>query len=93
MTNKEKKEFTENISHNIKVIRDYLGHTQGSFSDLLGIKRSSIGAYEEGRAFPPINVLMKISDLCDYHIEDICHHKLEKVLRMSNRSFEKTLEL
>ena len=38
------------ISNNIKVLRKKAGFTQEQLSAKIGIKRSVLGAYEEGRA-------------------------------------------
>jgi transcriptional regulator with XRE-family HTH domain len=47
---------------NLKYLRKQRGFTQEEFAVELGIKRSLLGAYEEERAEPRIEVLEKISD-------------------------------
>ena len=47
----------------IKGIRKNLGLTQQQFAGELGIKRSLIGAYEEGRAEPRLELLYRIAEL------------------------------
>ena len=47
------------IGNNIKILRKKAGFTQGALAEQMGIKRSLIGAYEEGRAEPRINNLVK----------------------------------
>ena len=42
----------EIIGHNIKYLRKEKGFTQQELADRLGIRRASIGAYEECRATP-----------------------------------------
>ena len=42
-----------NLNENIRVLRKKLSLTQDQFAQQLGIKRSLIGAYEEGRAEGP----------------------------------------
>lgn len=43
-----------------------MGKTQKDFAELLGIKRSALGSYEEGRATPKTDVMQKLANL--YHI-------------------------
>lgn len=47
---------------NLKILRKELNLTQRELAENLGIKRSSIGAWEEGRAYPPIPILIKLSE-------------------------------
>lgn len=49
------------INANIKFIRKQKGLTQQGFADAIGIKRSSLGAYEEGRAKPNYATIQTIS--------------------------------
>jgi len=51
------------ISENIRFLRKKLGLTQEQFSERIGIKRSLLGAYEEGRADPRLNTLITIAQL------------------------------
>ncbi|MEO6837513.1 MAG: helix-turn-helix transcriptional regulator, partial [Ginsengibacter sp.] len=48
---------------NLKYLRGLRGWTQEEFATKLGIKRSLIGAYEEERADPRIDVLEIISEI------------------------------
>ena len=45
---------------NLKYLRKLRGWTQEEFANKLGIKRSLVGAYEEERADPRIDVLEKL---------------------------------
>lgn len=51
------------ISDNIKYLRKRMGLTQEQFAEAIGIKRSLIGAYEEARADPRINNLIKMAEI------------------------------
>ncbi len=51
------------ISENIRFLRKKLGLTQEQFSERIGIKRSLLGAYEEGRADPRLNILTTIAQM------------------------------
>ena len=47
------------ISDNIKYLRKKQGFTQQQFADVMQIKRSLVGAYEEERAEPKYDLLQK----------------------------------
>ena len=49
---------------------------QTEFAELFDLKRSSIGAYEEGRAEPRLEALIKISDYFELTIDDIVKGEL-----------------
>lgn len=51
------------INTNLKFLRKQLGLTQSQLAEKLNIKRSLIGAYEEGRAEPKLSTLVNISKL------------------------------
>lgn len=59
------------LSENIKALRKSLGLTQDQFANELGVKRSLIGAYEEGRAEPRLELLCKMADLGSMPIEEL----------------------
>ncbi|WP_257668175.1 LexA family transcriptional regulator [Parapedobacter tibetensis] len=50
-----------NIANNLKYLRKKKGLTQQQFADEIGIKRASVGAYEEDRAEPKYELLKKIA--------------------------------
>ncbi|MBL7863884.1 MAG: helix-turn-helix domain-containing protein [Cyclobacteriaceae bacterium] len=49
------------INENIRFLRKQLGLTQDQFAQQLAIKRSLVGAYEEGRAEPRLELLQKMA--------------------------------
>ncbi|MEQ8358115.1 MAG: LexA family transcriptional regulator [Cytophagales bacterium] len=65
------------IAKNIKALRKQHNLTQDQFAQKLGIKRSSIGAYEEGRAEPPISNLSNIARSFDVSIDRLVYEDLE----------------
>ncbi len=67
-----------NSSKNIKFLRKQAGFTQETFAEALGIKRSLVGAYEEGRAKPNFEYLMAMSKLFKKTAEEIMVEDLEK---------------
>ncbi len=59
------------LSDNIKYLRKGRGLTQEQFAEKLGIKRSLVGAYEEGRAEPGLQNLQKMSALFEVSIDNL----------------------
>jgi transcriptional regulator with XRE-family HTH domain len=57
------------IAENLKFIRKANGWTQGELAKQLGVKRSLIGAYEEGRADPRISFLMHLCKRFGYSMD------------------------
>ena len=67
------------ISENIKYLRKRLGDTQGEFADKIGIKRSLVGAYEEGRADPRISNLIKMAEIFDVSVDLMINTDITKM--------------
>lgn len=59
------------VSDNIKFLRKKFGYTQETFAEAIGIKRSLVGAYEEGRADPRLNNLLRMSDVFNVSVDTI----------------------
>jgi len=57
------------IAENLKFIRKQKGWTQDQLAHQLGVKRSLIGAYEEGRADPRISFLMHLCQKFGYSLD------------------------
>lgn len=74
------------IQENIRFLRKTKTWTQGMLAERLGIKRSLIGAYEEGRATPKLIVIQQLSLLFNISIDRLLTVKLseEKVLPASD---------
>jgi transcriptional regulator with XRE-family HTH domain len=64
------------LSKNIRKLRAFKNLNQTEFAELLGIKRSSIGAYEEGRAEPKLEIILKISSLFKISINELITKEL-----------------
>jgi transcriptional regulator with XRE-family HTH domain len=60
---------TVKINENIRFLRKQLGLTQDQFAQQLDIKRSLVGAYEEGRAEPRLELLQKMAFLGGYSVD------------------------
>lgn len=59
------------LNKNIKFLRKQKDYTQQQFADLLKIKRSSLGAYEEGRAKPNLDVQKDIAKLFGISLDQL----------------------
>lgn len=57
------------FSKNLVRIRNYFEWTQDVAAQKIGVKRSTLGAYEEGRAEPCIEIILAIC--AAYHIKDL----------------------
>lgn len=59
------------LNENIRILRRRLSLTQDQFAQKLGIKRSLIGAYEEGRAEPRLELLQKMAELFSMSVDQL----------------------
>jgi transcriptional regulator with XRE-family HTH domain len=64
------------INENIRFIRKQLGLTQDQFAQKLNIKRSLVGAYEEGRAEPRLDLLQTMAALIGSSVDKIIGQNL-----------------
>ncbi len=64
---------------NLKYLRKLRGWTQEEFAAKLGIKRSLIGAYEEERADPRLDVLQTLSEMFKVSLDDLLLHDLSAI--------------
>jgi transcriptional regulator with XRE-family HTH domain len=70
------------VNRNIKHLRKSMRLTQEKFAVLVGIKRASVGSYEEDRAIPPSDILGKIADACKITVDELLYSKLERQERI-----------
>jgi len=63
-------------NQNLKYLRKLRGWTQEEFANKLGIKRSLLGAYEEERAEPRIEVLGVVCDIFKLTLDEILRKDL-----------------
>ena len=59
------------LSKNIRKLRSFKNLNQTEFAKLFDIKRASIGAYEEGRAEPKLDTLLKITSFFKLTLDDL----------------------
>lgn len=81
----------EFIHSNLKFLRKKAGFTQEEMAEKLNIKRSLLGAYEEGRAKPNYEVLMLITKLFSVSVENLITHNLETF--KNNKAIETKLKV
>lgn len=51
------------LNKRFKEIRKELGYTQTEYANIFGIKRCTVGAYDESRACIPIELIPKLMEL------------------------------
>ena len=61
---------------NLKYLRKLRGLTQEEFAAKLGIKRSLLGAYEEERAEPRLEVLETVGDMFKLTLDELLRKEL-----------------
>lgn len=64
------------IANNLKYLRKKKGLTQQQFAEQLGIKRASVGAYEEARAEPRYDLLDKIADFYNLSMDELVKQEI-----------------
>lgn len=67
------------ISDNIKYLRKKIGLTQEQFAEKIGIKRSLVGAYEEGRADPRISNLINMAQVFGTSVDILINKNVMKL--------------
>ncbi len=66
------------IASNLKVLRESKGLSQETLASALVITRPRLGAYEEGRNEPPIEILVRLSDYFHISIDALLRADLRK---------------
>lgn len=65
------------INDAIRQLRKKLNLTQEQFAQQLNIKRSLVGAYEEGRAEPRLELLHRMASLCGISVDSLLHGAID----------------
>src|SRR5690606_38203669 len=65
------------IAPNLRYLRKRKGLTQQQFADLMGIKRSLVGAYEEYRAQPKYDLLKKMAAYFGLSMDELTQSKID----------------
>jgi len=63
------------LSENLKTLRKSRGLTQAEFAQRIGVNRSVIGAYEEGRAEPKLQTLQSICHFFQISVDELLNVK------------------
>jgi len=66
------------LRDNIRLLRKQKGWTQQDLANQTGLKRSLIGAYEEGRAEPSVDKLLSFSEVFNVSVDDLVGLDLAK---------------
>lgn len=74
------------ISNNIKYLRKDNHFTQEQLAEKIGIKRSLLGAYEEGRADPRLNNLLRISEIFNVSVDLLISEDLSQILNSDSKN-------
>jgi transcriptional regulator with XRE-family HTH domain len=75
-----------NVNRNLKFLRAKESLTQREFSERLGLKQATLGAYEEGRATPPLSCLQDVSRIFKVSMDNLISADLSTLPEKSWRS-------
>ncbi len=81
------------LNENMRKLRKQLKLTQDQFAAKLEIKRSLLGAYEEGRAEPKLELLQKIAAVFNVSVDDLIGKDLDEGAPASTMSLSKGKEV
>jgi len=73
-----KNDYAFRVGYNIRYLRQLKQISQEQLADALGITRSRLGAYEEARNEPPLEILVKLSEYFHVAIDAIVKGDLRK---------------
>lgn len=71
MSGLEERIIVEKVTSNIRHLRKHAGYTQAQLAEKLEIKRSLVGAYEEGRAEPKLSTLVNVARLFEVSLDEL----------------------
>ncbi len=76
------------LSKNLKYLRSEVGMTQSELAAKLGVQRSMISAYEDGRSEPKLSALEVITDTFGVSLDELLHHDMKVKGRKVNQQKE-----
>ncbi|PID87814.1 MAG: hypothetical protein CSB06_03385 [Bacteroidia bacterium] len=81
-------ELMSYLERNIRKIRLSKQMSQTEFAELFGLKRTTLGAYEEGRAEPKIALLIRIADYFDLSLDQLVRKKItvNEIFHVDNKT-------
>lgn len=87
----------ETVNRNLRFLRTREGSTQREFAERLGLKQATLGAYEEGRATPPLACLSDVSRIFKVSLDNLINADLgtlpEKLWRISGKVRKEVLAI
>lgn len=87
----------DTVNRNLRFLRQKEGLTQREFAERLGLKQASVGAYEEGRATPPLNCLTDVSRSFKVSLDNLINADIstlpEKSWRISGKPRKEVLAI
>ena len=87
----------ETVNRNLRFLRTKEGATQREFAERLGLKQATLGAYEEGRATPPLSCLTDVSRIFKVSLDNLINADLstlpEKSWRISGKVRKEVLAI
>lgn len=87
------KTTSKNTSRNrIKELRLEKGYSQVELAKLTGVQQESISAYEKGKNYPNMEVLMKMSELFDVTIDYMVYNSDVRKLASVPEGFDYNIE-
>ncbi len=81
------------LNENIRVLRKKLSLTQDQFAFKVGIKRSLIGSYEEGRAEPKLELLQKMAEVFLISVDELIGKQFSSDSVLSERKISNNKEI
>ncbi|MCH7409890.1 helix-turn-helix domain-containing protein [Belliella sp. DSM 111904] len=69
------------LSKNIRFLRNSRNLTQTDLADQLGVQRTMISAYEDGRSEPKLLALNRISEIFSISLDELLHHDIQELGR------------
>lgn len=87
----------ETVNRNLRFLRQKQGLTQREFAERLNLKQATLGAYEEGRATPPLTCLTDVSRIFKVSLDNLISADLsalpEKSWRLSGKPRKEVLAI
>lgn len=85
------------VNRNLRFLRQKEKLTQREFSERLGLKQATLGAYEEGRATPPLTCLTEVSRIFKVSLDNLISADIaalpEKSWRISGKPRREVLAI
>lgn len=76
------------LAKNLRFLRTEKGLTQTDLAEKLGVQRTMISAYEDGRSEPKLSALDIISVLFAVSIDELLHHDIQQFGRKASKNKE-----